>query len=410
MGTAEPELKRDSLHRLSGSLTFQILPTGKLAVSTSLSRTPFELDPSALPILLGFARDASPDRVYEQLSAEWDLPREDFDGLLRLLIARNVVTAADAAQASFAPATGGFASLTRHHVMLRDIHRVMAYKAAIERNVAGKTVVEVGCGSGILSIFAARAGARRVYAIEESAIADLAAHMFDANGVADRVELIRANSKDVSVPEQADVIIHEIFGTDPLAENLLPVIQDARDRFLKPGGRLLPFRIDVGCVGFEVKNEPVPTRELVLKQAEELAGLYGVNFTPFLHALRKAEPREFAPFLPPTQEATFDRNLLTEETPLLQMDLRGPELTVPERRCEMAVTQAGLLGGVALFFRAHLDETTILSTSPYLPRTHWGFGERALSTRIQVTPGMRVPIRLTLTQSAFTQRLSVDLE
>src|SRR6185436_13232368 len=94
-----------------------------------------------------------------------------------------------------AAATRGFASPVEHFGMVRDTIRVSAYRRAIFRHCRDKNVVEIGCGSGILSIFAAKAGARRVIAIEESTIADLAAAMFEANGVADRIELRRANSR-----------------------------------------------------------------------------------------------------------------------------------------------------------------------------------------------------------------------
>ena len=117
--------------------------------------------------------------------------------------------------------------------------RVQAYRAAILRQCAGKRVVEIGCGTGILSIFAAQAGATAVTAIEETRIAELAARLLVANGVEDRVEIKLGNSRDVEIDPPADVIVHELLGSDPFSESILPVIADAR-RFLAPGGRFEP--------------------------------------------------------------------------------------------------------------------------------------------------------------------------
>src|SRR5262249_15890365 len=144
------------------------------------------------------------------------------------------------------------------------------YRRAIFRHCRDKTVVEVGCGSGILSIFAANAGARRVIAIEESGIADLAAAMFEANGVSDRIELRRANSRDVSVDEPADILIHEMLGNDPLNEGILPSIEDARARLVAPNGMLIPSVMEICCVGFEVADTPYNDRARAIRELTEL--------------------------------------------------------------------------------------------------------------------------------------------
>src|SRR4051794_11952819 len=108
-----------------------------------------------------------------------------------------------------------FESPVDHHRMLCDHVRVMAYRAAIFATARDRVVVEIGCGTAVLSIFAAQAGARRVFAIEESKVAGLASLMFKANGCADRVARLRGNSRELELPERADVIVHEILGSDP---------------------------------------------------------------------------------------------------------------------------------------------------------------------------------------------------
>ncbi len=133
----------------------------------------------------------------------------------------------------------GFGSVRAHFGMLKDPVRVLCYKSAIERHARGQSVVEIGCGTGVLSLFAARAGARKVTAIEETRISQVAARMFEANGCAGVIDLRVANSRDVEIEEPADLLIHEILGVDPFEENLLPYLEDARHRLLRPG-RSLP--------------------------------------------------------------------------------------------------------------------------------------------------------------------------
>ncbi len=117
--------------------------------------------------------------------------------------------------------------------------------------------------------------------------------MFEANGVADRVELRRANSRDVTVEEPAVVIIHEVLGIDPFRENVLPCIEDARERLLAPGGRLIPFALDVECVGFEVGDRPYLDRARACAELSELGGLYGVDFAAYRRALNDARSDPF---------------------------------------------------------------------------------------------------------------------
>lgn len=142
-----------------------------------------------------------------------------------------------------------------HEEMLKDSVRTRAYQHAIERNphlVRGKIVLDVGCGTGILSLFAARAGARHVYGIECSSIADQAAAIVADNGYADRVTIVKGKVEDVDLPVAAvDVIISEWMGYCLLYESMLDTVLAARDRWLAPGGVLLPDRATVRLCGIE---------------------------------------------------------------------------------------------------------------------------------------------------------------
>ena len=101
-------------------------------------------------------------------------------------------------------------------------------------------VLDIGAGTGLLSLFAAQAGARHVYAVERTEIVDLARHIIEANGFSDRITVYEEDIQDVTLPEPVDVIVSEWLGGYALDENLLPIVVQARDRWLKPGGTLIP--------------------------------------------------------------------------------------------------------------------------------------------------------------------------
>lgn len=126
------------------------------------------------------------------------------------------------------------------------------YRSAIEENPSnfkGKVIMDVGAGSAILSMFAARAGAKKVYAVEASNMAENARILIQANGFSKIIEVIQARIEDITeemIPgdKPIDVIISEPLGIYLLNERMLETYVIARDRWLKPGGRMFPTRAD----------------------------------------------------------------------------------------------------------------------------------------------------------------------
>jgi precorrin-6B methylase 2 len=402
-------MKWDITYTVSRALVLQVSDSGELLANSSVSRLPQALAAEALPVLLAFAGGRTPAEALARLRNDWEIEEEGFSSVVDALVAQNALTPLTGDDAALASA--GFASPVQHFGMIQDTVRVLAYRRAIFRHCRDKNVVEIGCGSGILSIFAAKAGARRVIAIEESEIADLAAAMFEANGVADRVELRRANSRDVSVDEPADVIIHEVLGSDPFSENILPFIEDARDRMLKPDGILIPSALDVFCVGFEVEDRPYTDRKHAGAVLQEMEGLYGVDFGAFRKFMNEMEQDPFARPLPDLGQMKFAPRVLTEEAHLYRVDFApGSSLAVePRRNLRLRVSHSGTLGGLVVYFRAHLDDDTFLSTSPYAPRTSWGWNAHPLERLVAVEPGQEVPIVSELRTFAGVQALHVGL-
>ncbi|KAK2070901.1 hypothetical protein P8C59_005363 [Phyllachora maydis] len=131
-----------------------------------------------------------------------------------------------------------------HETMLKDTVRTDAYRDFIYQNkdlFEGKVVLDVGCGTGILSMFCAKAGAKQVIAVDRSDIIDKARENIFNNGLQQTIVCLKGTVEDVMLPvAQVDIIVSEWMGYCLLYEAMLPSILWARDKYLKPGGLLVP--------------------------------------------------------------------------------------------------------------------------------------------------------------------------
>lgn len=138
-----------------------------------------------------------------------------------------------------------------HWPMVADVARNAAYEGALRRAVRpGARVLDIGSGSGLLAMMAARAGAGEVVSCEMvPAVAAIAEEIVAANGLADRVRVVAKHSRDLVLGEDlgapADVLVSEIVSNNLLAEDVLEVHADAVPHLLKPGGVVIPARATV---------------------------------------------------------------------------------------------------------------------------------------------------------------------
>ena len=154
----------------------------------------------------------------------------------------------------------------------------------------GDTVVDLGAGSGILSVLACRAGARRAYAIEDTDAVSLARVLVASTPFRDRIEIIHAKSFDLTLPERADVLVADVHSTFGLQEQGLAAMLDARDRLVKPGGRIVPASMQLYVAPTEagdLYDSKVDTwrrvvHDVNLEPARELAvnSLHPARLTP----------------------------------------------------------------------------------------------------------------------------------
>jgi len=131
-----------------------------------------------------------------------------------------------------------------HEEMLKDEVRTKSYRNSILNNkhlFKGKVVLDVGCGTGILSMFAAKAGASKVFGIDASGIAEQAKRIVKDNNLEDVVTIIQGKVEEVDLPvDKVDIIISEWMGYCLLYESMLNTVIYARDKWLAKDGILLP--------------------------------------------------------------------------------------------------------------------------------------------------------------------------
>ena len=136
-----------------------------------------------------------------------------------------------------------YEGIQHQKTMLEDATRMEAYHTAVSGNAInfeGKVVLDVGCGTGVLSVFAAKAGAKKVYAVEASKAAELAKELVAANGLEGTIEVVMGLVEKVELPEKVDIIISEFMGHFLLRESMLDCVLLARDKYLKPEGAMYP--------------------------------------------------------------------------------------------------------------------------------------------------------------------------
>lgn len=279
-----------------------------------------------------------------------------------------------------------FSNLGVHEEMLADLERIEKYYAAIQRVIRpGDTVMDLGAGTGILSFFAAQS-AERVYAVEQTSTIEVARRIGAANQISN-VHFFEGNSRDFVAPSKVDVIVHEqIASFNPFSENMLENLLDARDRLLKPGGKILPNL-------FEIYLEPIELRESC-----RVPYLWELN----LHSIRFASLRPGPEELPlrgrrirPSQtlqpHPSALQSYLCDPIPILRFDLDTLKPADLPKRIHYANTtvRPGRIDGLYIYFKAFFQGEEFIGTDLGSPANHW-LRRLYRSEQIPVKAGIRV--------------------
>jgi len=243
----------------------------------------------------------------------------------------------------------------------------------------GDTVLDLGAGSGILSILACRAGARRVYAVEDTDAVSMARALLASTPYRDRVEIVHGSSFDFRLSERADVLVADVHSTFGLQERGLAAMLDARDRLVKPGGRLVPASMQL-CVA------PADAADLYERSVN--------TWRRVVHEVNLEAVRDLAVnTLHPARLSSVD--LLAPPAALCTVDFATAASLHLAGRVRMTAARAGTLHGICGGIVTTLAERVEISNLPGDPGTsNFAHAFLPIDTPVPVAAGDEIDIQV----------------
>ncbi|KAL0072711.1 Nuclear SAM-dependent mono-and asymmetric methyltransferase [Marasmius tenuissimus] len=280
--------------------------------------------------------------------------------------------------------------------MLKDSVRTGSYRSAIVNNAhlfKGKTVLDVGCGTGILSMFAAKAGASHVVGIDMSNIIDQAQKIIEANGFKDTITLVKGKLEEAELPiKEFDIIISEWMGYFLLYESMLDTVLLARDKYLKPDGLLFPDNATIYIAAIEdqdYKDEKINFWDNV----------YGFDYS----CIKDIALRE------PLVDTVDLKSVVTDPCMIKHIDLataKKEDLTF-EANFSLPVTRNDYVHAFLAWFDISFECThkkVKFSTGPHAQYTHWKQTVFYTPNTVTVSEGDTISGRLKCAPNARNNR------
>ncbi|CAN0909002.1 Probable protein arginine N-methyltransferase 6 [Linum grandiflorum] len=335
-----------------------------------------------------------------------------------------------------------YAHVGIHEEMIKDRVRTDTYRSAIlqhQSHIEGKVVLDVGCGTGILAIFCAQAGAKRVYAVDASDIAVQAREVVKANNLSDRIIVLHGRVEDVEIDEEVDVIVSEWMGYMLLYESMLGSVITARDKWLKRGGLILPSNATLYMA-------PITHPDRYTESIDFWRNVYGIDMSAMLPLAKQCAFEE------PSVETISGENVLTWPHVVKHVDcytLQIHELESVTTRFKFESMMRAPFHGFAFWFdvefngpansagnsnaqqllppespnspsldgivkkkkRSNPNNMLMLSTAPEDPPTHWQQTLIYFYEPIEVEQDQVIEGSLTLSQSKENRRfMNIHLE
>jgi len=252
------------------------------------------------------------------------------------------------------------AHFSYHEALYKDYSVMELFQKVLSFNpllIRGKVVLDVGAGSGIFSLFAARAGARKVYSWEPSILSLYNAEVFKENDFESTIVILNGPAEQIQLPEKVDVIFTSSFGYAFFLESLFSSFLLLRDRFLSTSGITLPGRANFSIAGFEVGQYH--------DKPEFWDDVYGFDFSPM-----KGDEANLAVIDVLTSDRVLTLPFCFESIDFINTNFNGSISGSFHTICQ----KPGKMEGIAFWFDIIFLYNKVdkcLSTSPLSDATHW---------------------------------------
>ncbi|XP_013182940.1 protein arginine N-methyltransferase 1 [Amyelois transitella] len=248
-----------------------------------------------------------------------------------------------------------------HYDMLSDKVRTESYRDAILNNKEtfnDKVVLDLGCGTGILSMFCATAGAKKVYALDQSEVIYHAMDIIRENNLQHVIKTIKGRLENTKLEEKVDIIVSEWMGYFLLFEGMLDSVIYARDNHLKPGGLLLPNKCNISLVA----NGDTDTHK---KLIDYWSDVYGYK----MNCMKSEVVREAS------VDIVGSKHIISEPCIVKEIDINTCNTDVMDFTSyfELPITRDGTLTSLVGYFDTFFDlpNRVSFSTGPETTPTHW---------------------------------------
>lgn len=294
-----------------------------------------------------------------------------------------------------------YAATGIHREMIEDTVRTESYRRAIEENASSfknKIVLDVGCGTGILSLFAARAGAAHVYAVDCSALVATTRTIITDNHYEDTITVLSGKIEEIELPVQhVDIIISEWMGYCLLYESMLDSVLFAREKWLKETGKCFPDGATMFLQGVTDLN----------RRTDFWKNVYGFNMSAMIPKVCLKEP-----FV----EAVSSSAVLTDRVCVKDFNLEKVKYEDLNYTSSFTLhiskegTMHGLVSSFDIAFEKQLQNPVFFSTGVESTTTHWQQVYFAFNTPLTVSEDTSLVGTWSLRRNAKNQRfIDVDL-
>jgi SAM-dependent methyltransferase len=282
-----------------------------------------------------------------------------------------------------------YRDVAMHKVMLQDVVRTDAYEQAINEVVRPEhSVLDFGCGTGVLAMFAARAGARKVVAVDRSPFIKTAKEIAAQNNF-DNIDFYHADHQSLQLDEKVDVIVSEWMGHCLFYEAMLEPLLAIRDRYLTQGGVMVPAEVSLHA-GLVCDEDLLDDLSFLKEQP------YDLDFSPIAHV----------PFQQ-TDLVTLDPDSILESTAHLgSLNMHTISKADTPRVFSGTITpdREAVIFALCGWFSSDLSQGVRFGTGPNDMPTHWDQILFPLPKSFAVDPSRE----LTVTISPLTEQVGKE--